>query len=284
MSRVHAALRRAGGAFFGSTSDPAASLPMPDTAADDLLGAVPEVPYRLSPDALAIDPLHPREAPIEEFRALRTRLNHLQSRQTIRTLVVTSASPAEGKSFAATNLALAQAQLSGNRVLLCDFDFRRPVIHKLFQMDRAPGLTDYLLGKVELPLAMRRIGDGSLYVMPAGTAVINPLEILNLPQMKQLLIRMSGIFHWVLLDSPPLLFAADGNLLATLSDATILVVRIGATSIDSIARARQALSQDNVIGIVVNGARRGELYSKYTYYHSYDAPQPDDASATAAVS
>jgi len=205
----------------------------------------------------------------EEFRALRTRLNHMQSRQPIRTVVITSASPAEGKSFTATNLALAQAQLSGNRVLLCDFDLRRPAIHKFFQMDRGPGITDYLLGKVALPHALRRIGDSNLYVMPAGEAVINPLELLNLPEAKQLFARVSATFHWTLIDTPPLLFAADGNLLATLCDATILVVRIGETTIDSVARARQALCQDNVIGIVVNGARRGELYNKYTYYNSY---------------
>lgn len=269
MSRVHEALRRAGGAFVTGTADPAVCWPTPELA--DLLRQVQTIPYQLAPDAVVIDPLHPEGAPIEEFRALRTRLNHLQSKQPVRTVVITSASPAEGKSFAAANLALAEAQLAGNRVLLCDFDFRRPVVHKLFQTDRGPGLTDYLLGRVSLELAMRRVADSNLFVMPAGQAVLNPLELLNLPAVKQLLDGLAGAFNWILLDSPPLLFAADGNLLATLCDATILVVRIGATTIDSIARARQTLCQDNVIGIIVNGARRSELYSKYTYYHAYDA-------------
>jgi protein-tyrosine kinase len=246
-----------------------ATAPAFEPSPDDFLSQVPTIPYRLSPDARIIDPLHPAAAPIEEFRALRTRLNHMQSLQPIRTVVITSASPAEGKSFAAANLAITEAQLSGNRVLLCDFDLRRPVLHKLFQMDRGPGITEFLLGKIELSKAMRRIGDSNLYVLPAGEAVINPLELLNLPAVKQSLERLGGAFQWILLDTPPLLFAADGNLLATLCDATILVARIGATTIDSIARARQALCQDNVIGIVVNGARRGELYNKYSYHHSY---------------
>ena len=73
----------------------------------------------------------------------------------------------------------------------------------------------------------------------------------------------------MILDTPPLLFAADANLLATLCHGTLLVVRIGATTIDSVTRAMQSLCENNVLGIVVNGARRGELYSKYTYYHSY---------------
>jgi protein-tyrosine kinase len=76
-------------------------------------------------------------------------------------------------------------------------------------------------------------------------------------------------FDWVILDSPPLLFAADGNLLATMCDGTILVVRIGTTTFDSVSRALQSLCENNVLGIVVNGARRGELYSKYSYYHDY---------------
>ena len=276
MSAAHEALLHPGGGFINGTADPAASWPVSDPPIGWLQN-VETVPFQLAPDALAIDPLRPQQSPIQEFHALRTRLNHLQSRQAIRTLVITSASPAEGKSFAALNLALAEAQLAGNRVLLCDFDFRRPAIHRLFQVNRGPGLTDYLLGKVPLESAMRRIGNGSLYVLPAGQAVINPLELLNLPQVKELLACLGAAFHWVLLDTPPLLFAADGNLLATLCDATLLVARIGATTMESIVRARQALCQDNVIGIVVNGARQGELYSKYSaYYHSYD---PAEATA-----
>jgi receptor protein-tyrosine kinase len=116
---------------------------------------------------------------------------------------------------------------------------------------------------------MRRVGDTNLFIMPAGGPVINPLELLNLKEVKEMLDRLTSLFNWIILDSPPLLFAADANLLSTLCHGTILVVRIGATTIDSIQRAMQSLCENNVLGIVVNGARRGELYSKYTYYHSY---------------
>ncbi len=85
-------------------------------------------------DALLVNPAMPREAPAEEFRSLRTRLNHLQTVQPLHTLVVTSASPAEGKSFTATNLAVTQSQLADKRVLLADFDFRRPTVKKTFQI------------------------------------------------------------------------------------------------------------------------------------------------------
>ena len=118
--------------------------------------------------------------------------------------------------------------------------------------------------------------------MPAGEAVINPLELLNLKEVKHMLDRLPSVFNWVILDSPPLLFAADANLLGTLCHGTILVVRIGSTTIDSITRAMQSLCQNNVLGIVVNGARRGELYSKYTYYHSYYSPKDKEQAEEAA--
>ena len=283
MSRVHDALRRAeqAGTIFTPAPPPppavsdrvaTATVEPPRTPAKGLLEMVRSIPFVPSPDALIINPLHPHNAPSEEFRTLRTRLNHMQSLQPIHTAVVTSPSPAEGKSFAAANLALAEAQLAGNFTLLCDFDFRRPIVHHLFQTDRSPGITEYLQGKVELHEAMRRIGDTNLFIMPAGEPVINPLELLNLKEVKELLDRLPSLFNWIILDSPPLLFAADANLLSTLCHGTILVVRIGATTIDSITRAMQSLCQNNVLGIVVNGARRGELYSKYTYYHSYYPP------------
>jgi receptor protein-tyrosine kinase len=234
-----------------------------------LLDKVKEVPFNPSVDSHLIDMSKPHEAPAEEFRTLRTRLNHIQTLQPVSTLVVTSPSPAEGKSFAAVNLALAEAQLANNPTLLVDCDFRRPIVHGLFQVDRTPGMTDYLLGKCELHEAIKKIAGTNLYILPAGESVINPLELLNLREVKVLLEQLPTVFKWIVLDSPPLLFAADANLLSTLSTGTVLVVRIGTTTIDSVTRAMQSLCENNVLGIVVNGARRGELYSKYTYYHSY---------------
>ena len=287
MSRVHDALRRAGGqealggdkgrqAFAGSyeprPSTASAGVVEPRPALKGLLEEIPEIPFQTIPDSLLVDPSRTHDAPSEEFRTLRTRLNHIQTQQNLHTLVVTSPSPAEGKSFAAANLAIAQSQLSGNMTLLADFDFRRPIVHNLFSIDRGPGITDYLMGKVPLHQAMRKVQGSSLVVMPAGEAVVNPLELLNLREVRQMLEDLPTLFNWVVLDSPPLLFAADANLLSTISDGTMLVVRIGHTTIDSITRAVQSLCHDNVVGIVVNGARRGELYSKYTYYHTYYAP------------
>lgn len=287
MSRVHDALRRAGNTAQVSAVRSETILAEPsrvETPAleghglSGLLDKIQEVPFHPLADSHLIDAARPHEVPSEEFRTLRTRLNHLQSLQPIHSIVITSPSPAEGKSFTAVNLALAESHLAGNLTLLADFDFRRPIIHNMFQVDRSPGITDYLLGRAALHEIIKKIAGTNLYIMPAGEAVLNPLELLNLREVKHLFDKLPTVFNWVILDSPPLLFAADANLLSTMCHGTMLVVRIGTTTIDSVTRAMQSLCHNNVLGIAVNGARRGELYSKYTYYHSYYYSHPDTES------
>lgn len=298
MSRVHDALRRAEQADIlnlESGNAPAAPPPVSDrhddhqgppratengtarVAVEDstpgglhpvILDNVPEVAFQPAPESHLLDLQRSHETPAEEFRTLRTRLNHLQTLQPLHSIVISSPSPAEGKTFTAVNLALAESHLTENRVLLGDFDLRRPLIHNLFQIDRAPGLTDYLRGEVPLSVALRRVSGMNLYVLPAGTPVKNPLELLNTRQAKILFEELPKVFTWAIFDTPPLLFSADANLLSTLADGTILVVKIGSTTFDNVTRAMQSLCENNVLGIVANGARASELYSKYTYYYS----------------
>jgi len=239
-----------------------------------ILEKVQEVPFQPAPESHLLDLQRTHETPAEEFRTLRTRLNHLQTLQPLHTMVITSPSPAEGKTFTAVNLALAESHLSENLVLLGDFDLRRPLIHSLFQVDRAPGLTDYLMGEVPLSGALRKVAGMNLYILPAGSPVRNPLELLNTRQCKTLFAELPKVFTWAIFDTPPLLFSADANLLSTMADGTVLVVKIGATTFDNVTRAMQSLCENNVLGIVANGARASELYSKYTYYYSrVDEPE-----------
>ncbi|MGA2723694.1 MAG: CpsD/CapB family tyrosine-protein kinase [Bryobacteraceae bacterium] len=289
MSRVHDALRRAEMGDLRPDEAPAAAVPEPlrtpeflpvngpvaGTAAPvrlnihpGMLGDAPLTPFRPAPESHLLDLNNSHETPAEEFRTLRTRLNHLQTLQPLHTVVVTSPSPAEGKTFSAVNLALAQSHLAESSVLLGDFDLRRPIVHNLFQIERAPGLSDYLTGQCTFPQALRRIEGMSLYVLPAGTPVRNPLELLNMRQTRALFEELPRSFNWAIFDTPPLLFSADANLLATMADGTILVVKIGSTTFDNVTRAMQSLCENNVLGIVANGARASELYSKYTYYYS----------------
>jgi receptor protein-tyrosine kinase len=285
MSRVHDALRRAEQAGLAGqeaqahAAGAAGAAPAPERAGVEhssgtlefdanVLTGVVEISFHPAPESHLLDLSSGHETPAEEFRTLRTRLNHLQTLQPLHTVVVTSPSPAEGKTFTAVNLALSEAHLADNRVLLGDFDLRRPVVHELFQVDRAPGLSDYLLGQVPFSAALRKIEGVNLYLLPAGKPVKNPLELLNRRQATALFEDLPRVFDWAIFDTPPLLFSADANLLATLADGTVLVVKIGATTFDNVTRAIQSLCENNVLGIVANGARASELYSKYTYYYS----------------
>jgi protein-tyrosine kinase len=290
MSRVHDALRRAENSGLpyheaapASPEDPPRRSPPELAPVNGSPGSLPPVrlnihpgmlaevqmlPFKPAPESHLLDLNNSHETPAEEFRTLRTRLNHLQTLQPLHTVIVTSPSPAEGKSFTAVNLALAQSHLAESSVLLADFDLRRPIIHNLFQIDRAPGLSDYLTGQCSFPQALRRLEGMNLYLLPAGSPVKNPLELLNMRQAKVLFEELPRSFNWAIFDTPPLLFSADANLLATLADGTILVVKIGSTTFDNVTRAMQSLCENNVLGIVANGARASELYSKYTYYYS----------------
>jgi protein-tyrosine kinase len=233
-----------------------------------MLADAPLVEFQPAPESHLLDLNNSHDTPAEEFRTLRTRLNHLQTLQPLHTVLVTSPSPAEGKTFTAVNLALAQAHLAESSVLLADFDLRRPIIHNLFQVERAPGLSDFLTGQCSFAQSLRRIEGRNLYLLPAGSPVKNPLELLNMRQSKVLFEELPRAFNWAIFDTPPLLFSADANLLATLADGTILVVKIGSTTFDNVTRAMQSLCENNVLGIVANGARASELYNKYTYYYS----------------
>ena len=210
------------------------------------LELVPEVPCPV--------PMRPRETAREEFRTLRTRLEQMQTVRPIHTVLVTSPSLGDGKSFTASNLALAEAQLEEQPTLLCDFDLRNPSLHQVFGIDRSPGISDYLLGKAGLHQALRRIGNGSLFVMPAGQTVINPLELLHLKEVRRMMDQLRNAFRRILLDSPALLAASDANLLAALADGTLLVSRIGWTTLDSMDRAIRSLGQQDILGVVANAA------------------------------
>ena len=124
-------------------------------------------------------------------------------------------------------------------------------------MDRAPGLTDYLTGQCRFPAALRRVEGMNLYVLPAGSPVKNPLELLNTRQAKTLFEELPKVFNWAIFDTPPLLFSADANLLSTLADGTILVVKIGSTTFDNVTRAMQIAVREQRAGH--RGQRRARL-------------------------
>jgi tyrosine-protein kinase Etk/Wzc len=206
-----------------------------------------------------------RSSSAEAYRTLRTNLIFSQSVQTLRTLVVTSPAPSEGKTTTAANLAVSFAQ-QGMRVLLADCDLRRSRIHKMFSIPREPGITELILGQVEQDAVVRETAVPGLYVLPSGVLPPNPSEMLGGEKMKRTLASLTEAFDLIVLDTPPLLAASDAAILATIADGVVLVVRAGVTEAEA---GQQAIAQLQSVGARVVGAVLNDPDSKLQQYGGY---------------
>ncbi|MGB0035843.1 MAG: CpsD/CapB family tyrosine-protein kinase [Candidatus Acidiferrales bacterium] len=204
----------------------------------------------------------------EQFRTLRSRLYQLRSNQPLRTLLITSAIPTEGKTFVASNLAQAIVRQPDRRVLLIDADLRRPRLHVQLGAPLGPGLSDYLRGEADEMAVIQHGQEGNLCLIAGGNEMTDPSELLSNGRLKILLDRMTPVFDWVILDSPPCLPVADAGILANLCDGVLMVVRSGTTPAETAQRACQELKDKNLIGAVLNAVDETDLGSSY-YYHAY---------------
>jgi len=163
----------------------------------------------------------------EQFRTLRSRLYQMRSNQTLRTLLITSSIPTEGKTFVTNNLAQAIVRQPDRRVLIIDADLRRSRLHVPLGAPSTPGLTDYLRGSADVFSIIQQGHEGNLCLIPGGNEVANPSELLANGRLKILLDRLVPIFDWIILDSPPCLLVADASVLADHCDGVLLVTRAG---------------------------------------------------------
>ncbi|HEU4879550.1 MAG TPA: polysaccharide biosynthesis tyrosine autokinase, partial [Gemmatimonadaceae bacterium] len=205
----------------------------------------------------------------EAYRTLRTNLIFSQSVQSLRTIVVTSAAPSEGKTTTAANMAVSFAQ-QGMRVLIVDCDLRRSRLHKMFAIPREPGLTEFVLGQMDQDAVTRETAVPGLYVLPSGQLPPNPAELLGGNKMRDALAKLSEAFDLVVLDTPPLLAASDAAILATLADGVVMVVRAGVTEIEAGQQAIQQLASvgARVVGAVLNDP--DAKVQKYGGYYKYE--------------
>ena len=209
----------------------------------------------------------------ESFRTLRTNLMFSQAVRAMRTLVVTSASPGEGKTTTASNLAVSFAQ-QGMRVLLADLDLRRAAVHRVFSIPREPGLTDLVLGYETEEAVTRATSVSGLYVIPAGKLPPNPSELLAGDGMRKTLATLTEGYDVIVIDTPPLLAASDAAIIATLADGVIMVIRAGKTDISA---ALQSTQQLNAVGARVVGAVLNDpdaQVPKYGAYYQYEYSTP----------
>lgn len=217
----------------------------------------------------------PDSIPSEAFRALRTRIQFAHpDKASLKTILVTSSAPQEGKTTVTVNLAGSLAQ-SNKKTLIVDCDLRKPRIHNVFNSDRFPGLIDYLFGKASLDEIIRETELPNLNYITSGTIPPNPAEMLESNAMKDFLKMIKEKYDIVLLDSPPVIAVTDSEILAGLADASLIVVSAETTEADLLEKSVELMRRDGstFIGAVLNNFSYKSGYgSYYKYYYYYSRP------------
>lgn len=196
--------------------------------------------------------LAPQSLAAEQYRSLRTRIKRAENGRAIRAIVVTSPSKGDGKSLTAANLAITMAQEFQQRVLLVDGDLRRPAVHKLFGVQEGQGLSDVLMGAVDLNQALIDVPDYHLTLLPAGSLPSHPAELLGSAAMRRVLDNLRTRFDRILIDMPPVAPLADLHIVAPMADGLLMIVRAGVTPKPAIEGALAGLDMSKVLGLVLN--------------------------------
>jgi tyrosine-protein kinase Etk/Wzc len=227
-------------------------------------------------EARLITHLDPKSPVAEAYRTLRTNLQFSKVDRQLKTILITSSGPKEGKSTTAANLSIAMAQV-GNKVILVDADLRRPVIHSIFGMNKEDGVTNFLMNSDNFENFIKPTFHENLFILTSGTLPPNPSELLASQKMENLLSKLNDKYDTVILDSPPVIAVTDAAVLSTKVDGTILVVSSGQTNKEALTKAYSLLTSVNtkLLGVLLNGVDVEGLYGSYDYYyyhHYYTKP------------
>lgn len=237
-----------------------------------ILGYFPQLPPDRQRPLLDLE--NPDRVLLENFRVLRSNVQFTLVNSVGRKLQVTSSVPGEGKSYVASNLAIAMA-LDGRRVILVDADLHRPTMHAVFDVPRQPGLTNVLVGSVKLLDSLQEVGIPNLRLLSAGASPPNPVELLNSPAMDAVMEMLEREADVVIFDTPPLLATADSQVMSSKVDGVIYVMQLGRVPRSAVERSFELLQQAHarVAGMVFNKVeetQRGASYGNYggDYYYS----------------
>lgn len=209
---------------------------------------------------------HPREVISEQYRQIRTNILFSSVDEEIKSIMITSPEPADGKSTTAINLSIVLAQ-QGKRVLLVDADLRKPTIHYSFRVSNLTGLTNLLTKEIDLDKAISTTYIPNLEILTCGDIPPNPSELLNSKSMKKIMKELEDMYDYVVYDSPPVLAVTDAQIIANRCNGVVLVIASGKTHKEQALRAKELLekAKSKILGVVINGveAKNTEIYQQY---------------------
>jgi len=235
-----------------------------------VLGAIPTIEKKSDREKDTITHLHPRSPVAEAYRSLRTAIGKLivQTGDSVKTILVTSAEMQAGKTMTAANLGIAFSQI-GYRVLLVDSDLRKPQLHAIFDVPRYDGLAEYLAHELPLDALTKETGVENLKLITSGKTPQNPAEMINNERMGLFIQETKKLYDLIIFDSPPIMSVTDSVILADKVDATIQVVRSGKAFIPFLINMKEQLFQtkSKMLGVVLNDVKR--FHQRYYYYRHY---------------
>ena len=232
---------------------------------ETLLARCPASPWKQ--DAQRIVTSQPGDAQLgsEEFRSLRSRLYQSRDTAPLRRVLITSPLPQEGKTYVAANLAHVIVRQLERRLLLIDADLRWSRLHRVLGTISSPGLTEYLRGEVDELAVIQRGAIENLFFIPGGKSATNAAELIANGRFKILLDRLSPLFDWVIIDSPPAVAMSDASLLAEFCDGLLMVIASGKTPFDVAQKAREQFKKCRLLGVVLNQVEPQSTGSHYYY-------------------
>jgi len=215
-----------------------------------------------------ITKMNPRSPISEQYRTVRTNLEFSSADNELKSILVTSSGPAEGKSSSVSNLAVVYAQ-QGKKVLLVDADMRKPTAHYTFRLDNLTGLSNILVGETPLQEAVSFTDVENLDVIACGPIPPNPSELLGSKRMGQFMKEAKMSYDVILFDTPPVLAVPDAQILANICDGSLLVVRSKQTEYESAEKAIGVLQSQTAkfLGTILNDVEK----KKANYYYYYGA-------------
>jgi capsular exopolysaccharide synthesis family protein len=214
----------------------------------------------------------------EAFHMLGVRLYNLQKTRELKSLLITSTVPGEGKSMVAANLASTLGSGEGQRVLLLDGDLRRPTQPQIFGLPKAAGLSDYLQGTRSLTACIYHLPEAGIWLMPAGNNPGGSPELIQLPQLPKLIETLGKLFDWIVIDSPPVLPVIDTSVWARLANGILLVARHGTTKKRKLQKGLEALDTSKLIGAILNASKSANDNEYYSYLSSPETSEQASSS------